>query len=264
MSGQSIEKSRQDSCIKGKVFISTRPSGKSEVLKSLFRAEGARLYEMPVIQLQAETLDAHQKKISNSLESFDWLLFTSSNAVKYFIKQSVCEIPPDLKIISIGEKTTRTIEDAGYKTYFTGKDSNRESLAGELKKLAGRKKPSVLWPTGNLSPDSFVHLMQDRAELKRVNVYRTFMPDSIDEDVAQIIREDSYEIIFFYSASAVRFFCSLFREHLNLYNIRTAAIGKTTENELLNYGITPLFLATEPGSEGFLEATKKYYLNKCN
>ncbi|HKJ80055.1 MAG TPA: uroporphyrinogen-III synthase, partial [Prolixibacteraceae bacterium] len=73
--------------LRNKLFISTRPKGRSVELKRLFEARGAELLDLPMIEVQAAEVSDQEKKWMANLENFQWLIFTSPNGVNFFFQQ---------------------------------------------------------------------------------------------------------------------------------------------------------------------------------
>ena len=80
--------------LKDKIFISTRPANGADELPGLFANAGATLLEMPLIEIFSKPLNDPEKQAISNLEEFQWLIFTSSNGVKYFFQNlNPCQIP---------------------------------------------------------------------------------------------------------------------------------------------------------------------------
>ena len=93
--------------LKNKLFISTRPAGRSDEMKRLFEEAGAELLEMPLIKIEPLSVSAAEKKLVKNIGQFDWLILTSANGVHYFFESfnkisDKQKLPGHLKIAVIG------------------------------------------------------------------------------------------------------------------------------------------------------------------
>jgi uroporphyrinogen-III synthase len=73
-----------------------------------------------------------------------------------------------------------------------------------------------------------------------------------------MIKDNNYDIIAFTSPSQVRNFMKIFRSTIN-YQLSTkfACIGKTTEKEILKYGIKPLIVSPKSDGINFAKEIEK-------
>jgi len=251
--------------IAGKTFISTRPAGRSDLLRKFFNAHGAELLEMPMIEIRKAHLSPKETDIVENSGNFDWIVFTSSNGVVNFfdhlkdIKGSN-ETGIDTRIAVIGENTGSWLSAYGHTAHYVSSGSTGEAFSEELRRLMAGKKASVLLPVGNLASGIIEERLRGTAEVCRINVYRTEMPSRIDYEILKIIGEDKYEMVIFTSGSGVNNFCRAAAGRIDLHSLRIACIGTTTAGALESKGIKPLVTATEMSSGGIAGAILDYYM----
>ncbi len=250
--------------IQDKVFISTRPAGKSEELADYFASAGARVAELPMIEIRPLKITREERKIIKEAGSFNWLIFSSVNGVEYFMEIYKAEkgsfsLPPHIKIAAIGKKTAGRLKEYGVNPGYVSDTSNSRSFSRELRSLFAGRRPGVLWPTGELSPGVLEKNLSSFCDIKRLNLYRTSMPSNTNESCLQLVKEDKYEIIFFFSPSAARNFCSVIDGlQIQRESLRVACIGPETEKACLELGLKPLYTASSPCAESLYEATLNY------
>ncbi len=115
----------------------TRPQGQAEELETRLRAEGMNVLFQPVIEIGEPTdgyvaLDA----VVAELETFRWVVFSSSNGVEAFLKRLHIMkrvFPKTLKIAAIGPGTARVLEESGFTVDFVPETYRAENLAEGLK-----------------------------------------------------------------------------------------------------------------------------------
>lgn len=243
------------------VFISTRPAQKSEQLKALFEAAGAQLIEFPTIKVSPTTLKPVDEEILKKLDQLDWLIFTSANGVKFFF-QKVHELglkPPKISIAVIGNKTAKLLLEYGIKPDFTGPTTDIVAFVKALKNEIGAHKPAAIWVTGKLSPATNEELLSEAVRLVRVNVYQTGPSLQVDTTVLKRIAEDRYNLLFFYSPSAVYNFMEMAKAQVQPAKLKVGCIGPTTKKACISMGIEPFLTAEESSDKGIFEAAVTHF-----
>ncbi len=255
--------------LEGKLFISTRPESRSQELEALFTAAGASLVELPMIGIKPVSLSAESRKNLRQTSTFDWIVFTSENGVRRFMDEYEREngsrvLPGGTNLATIGDKTAEVLSLYGHSPEFVSDSSNASGFADELVPHLIRKHARVLWPTGSLSPGILVKKLNGICDIRRMDLYETIMPDDINQTVLDQVIRGSYDIIFFFSPSAVRNFRSVAGNRLDITTLRAACIGPVTRDACLEAGIRPLFMPGKPCSAALFEATVDHYRKNKN
>ncbi len=248
--------------LNGKVFISTRPKGKTRDLEEMIQQEGGILYELPMIELIENNNQAEIESIIANLKNYTHIFFTSSNAFHFFNAQ-IKRIPDyqnllsQTKIASIGYKTTELIKSQGYHIEFDAQAKTGNEFIQKVKSHLADKKVNALWPTGDLSPNNLLEDLTPQFNVKRLDIYKNKIPKSFDSKVVSLITHDNYDMIVAASPSAVKNLHSL----VQTKELKLVCIGQTTANMAINSGISPLAVASEPNALGIFNAILQYYSN---
>lgn len=251
--------------LKDKIFISTRPTNKSDELLGLFENAGATLLEMPMIKILPAELTNQELSILNELESFEWLIFTSPNGVQSFfhLLSNVVgnkKLPQSLKIAVVGDKTEHVLNEFDYQASFKNPGSTGEDFADfffeELKQNSS--KPNVLLAFGNLARQVIQNKLSELANCTRVNVYRTTNTATIDKKLIRQIEENKYALLIFTSPSGIKNFIRL-KKNIQTENLRIARIGETTAKEAIQNNITPLVIAKNSTALDLFKSISDYY-----
>ena len=151
-------------------ILVTRSPHQASALADCLRALGAEPILIPTIELTDPTsfapLDTALQQLSQPPTSalapgpgpFDWLIFTSANAVEAFERRrrllSTGSLPKDLRIASIGAATSRALTATGLSTDLQPPQATAESLATAL-------LPHTRQPDG--SPARFLLIRAEQA-----------------------------------------------------------------------------------------------------
>lgn len=250
--------------LKNKLFISTRPKGQSNELNQLFETAGAQTIELPLIEIRPINLTTQEKIFIEKLETFNWLIFTSPNGIRYFFEilnqKGIKSLPRMIQIAVIGNKTEKTLATYGYSAAFVNPGNTGEDFAAAFSQKLKTDSPAtkILLILGNLARTVIQDELSQYAECTRLNVYETAIPNSVDEKTVQYIMDNRYEMLIFTSPSAIQNFMKLIH-NIPVENIRLACIGETTANEARKQGIQPLVVAEDASAKGIVEAIINYY-----
>lgn len=250
------------SVLKNKIFISTRPKGKSAELHQLFIQNGAKHVEFPMISLSENNNKEEITLIIGQLETFTHVVFTSANAFIFFYNKisqqaHLIQSLKNIKIASIGYKTSETIKKNGFDIAFDAHAKTGDEFAAKLLYEVKGKRSNILWPTSNLSSDHLIEKLKNFAQVTRLDIYKNCRANQPDMDILKQIKDDRYDMLICASPSA---FYNLFKLTENK-RLKIACIGQITANAAITYGITPLTIAKEPNALGIFNAISEYYQN---
>ncbi len=246
----------------GKRIVVTRTRGQASELSAKLRLLGADVIEWPLIRI--ERVDAGSWLESGLSRSFDWLVFTSPNAVTHFLDQ-VIAVTGDIRsigpaqIAAVGPATAARLGEYGLKTHLQAAGKAAESRATELGTILGNLRGGhrVLWPHGNLARPVMSHELIERGiECVGLEVYRTLPETSRLEEQRNLLADESPDWILFASGSAVENFFAL---NLAADTRRTqfATIGLETSRKLRERGITQFAQASEPTIDALVAVIKE-------
>jgi uroporphyrinogen III methyltransferase/synthase len=252
-------------------LVSRAPHQASE-LASALRAVGAVPSIRPLIDLVPNEEASEQGAIDTSLadlESYSDLLFTSSNAVRFFVHHAqrrdsgVDFAAVSARVLCIGAGTARAAMDAGLPVHFIvpGLRGDAESMLAEILSSGSPRGRRVLIPRSDIGRDILARgLTEAGAEVDAVVFYRNLRPE-VD---APLLREDlcagALPLLPFTSPSAVRHFAELLdtasREACERCII--AAIGDTTADALVEAGLSPQVIPRRPEVRELVAALERH------
>jgi uroporphyrinogen-III synthase len=246
----------------GKTVVVTRAAGQSAKLVKELEARQASVKLLPLISFAPpEKFDELDAALAR-LESFDWIVFTSANAVQAVEgrRQELAQGKlADLKlprVTAVGPATADAAENAGYSVNFVAAE---HSGAGIIKELGeDLKRRSIFLPRSDkANPDLPEALRRRGAVVTEVVAYRTLPPGETDRVRVKESLKDGADGILFFSPSAVQNFLELLgRERLAALQGRAVmvAIGPTTAGALSAAGVQRIAWAADTTPKAVIEA----------
>ena len=251
----------------GKRIVVTRAVLQSSELFARLSKRGSIAVSLPLVTFAApedfSALDAALLR----LQQFDWIIFTSANAVHALTARSGTlhldlrhgEKPPLVAVV--GPATQEEAEIAGFSVTYVAKTHLGIGLAEELgERLNGK---NVFLPRSNrANPNLPEALRRLGANLTEVVAYQTLPPSDVDrERVAQVLESEADAILFF-SPSAVQNLADLVgRQELGTLQNRVAvsAVGPVTAAALREVGVQRIVVAADTTTAAVVDALEAHF-----
>ncbi len=224
----------------------TRAPHQASALGDALVANGLRVVSVATIALAPPSDDyAMLDREITRLDEYDWLLFTSANAVAVFAERLEDErVPLTCGIASIGSATSKALREAGFPVKLQAQTAVAESLAKAL--LPHAKGSQMLLVRAEAGRDVLIdQLNAAGAEVTLAPAYRIILPA---ESVDRLRRElPTVAVVTFTSSSSVdNFFALLQATGLQLSpEMVLASIGPVTSATLREHGVKPSTEARE-------------------
>ena len=250
----------------GRRIAVTRAREQSPELTGKLTALGAEVIELPLITVSKE-IDLHTlADAMTELGSYDWIVFTSANGVRFFFEE-FRRIFDDirslglLRIAVIGESTAKAVREKHLKIECMPKVATAEALADALIDTGSLDSAKILIITGNLNRDDLVvKLEAAQAIVDKLQVYKTEMTDLSAEPAAAAFRMRGADAILFASSSAVQSFvdqAGALKLEKNAIRPLAGSIGPQTSETMKKLGIPIDFTAKTPSLDALVEALEK-------
>lgn len=249
----------------GKRVVITRAESQSAALAAALTAHGAEAVSLPLIQILPPSDYAPLDSALRDLANFDWLIFTSQNAVTAVANRLATSNFPHLvipsearnlplsvdhvRIAAVGKATAEVAQLAGFDVTHVGQGGTAATLVHELASELSDKR--ILLPRSDRAASELVpRLQRFGAEVTEVIAYRTAETAEVDAAGKEAVA--ACAAILFFSPSAVHSFTAL-RKSAALDpladSVVVAAIGPITSVALRNAGLRCDFQASEPSVE---------------
>jgi uroporphyrinogen-III synthase len=256
------------SSLLGKRVVVTRAESQAAELLQKLSARGAVPVLLPLISFAPPEDYAAMDSALARLDRFDWVFFTSANAVRSVADRcqtlgrrldSSSKFP---RIAAVGPKTAEALEKAGLTVTYVAKTHSGASLAEELgPELTGR---SVLLPRSDrANPDLPAALRRFGAIPTELAVYRTLQTTEVDQQKLRgVLDSQASDAILFFSPSAVHHFTELIgREQWPVFEDRVtiAAIGPVTAGVLRKNGVQQMLVANDTTPDAVIAALEQHF-----
>jgi uroporphyrinogen III methyltransferase/synthase len=235
----------------GKKIAVTRTREQASSLSSKLSGLGAHVIEFPTIEIRPkEDLSEIKNAISN-IDKYDWIIFTSQNAVKVFfgvLKEMGLDSRSlgGRKIAAIGPATSKELERYFVRADFVPEEFIAESIIEGMKgsDITGK---NILIPC---SSDGKMGALVDR-----VHIYDSVIPAGISDEIESV---KSADIITFTSSSTVNNFFKIVRDT----DAILACIGPVTADKVREMHGEPQIIASEYTINGLVSAILGWFGKK--
>ena len=214
-------------------------------LSSRLRELGAEAVEAPTIAIEpAPDPDRLRDAVAAAADgAYDWVLFTSSNAVDA-VWQQIDRLGGDARLLSrvriaaIGSGTAAALEAHGLRADLLPDRATTEGLAQALLTAAGADAPRALLPRADIATPTLTAALLDAGWIAdEVDAYRTVPVAALDPGVRQRLVAGDIDVVALASSSTAR----------NLFDlldgawpdgVRIASIGPVTSATCEELGLT--------------------------
>ena len=238
--------------LQGKRILVTRDTRGSAELAAEIRKQGGEPVIVPLIELVPPEDPAPLADLVQEIETYDWILFTSANAVRFFFEAGAA-VPREPKLCAIGPATKSAITSRGASVALMPKEYTAEGVVAAFEKhdLLGKR---VLLPRAAVARDLVPEALAELgAHVEIVEVYRNIIPKAAAASLQEILRGPKLDWISFASSSAVKNFL-VCAPKTALDGVLVASIGPSTSGILTMHGIRIDAEASDQTAAGLVAA----------
>jgi uroporphyrinogen III methyltransferase/synthase len=250
----------------GKTVVVTRNKTSEKKFTKLLEQQGANVFHFPTIDIVEIQPNNKLEQALNTLNLYDWLLFTSGNAVEIFFDQLLqagydMRSLRSIKIVAIGKPSAEKLQQYYLKADFIPSVfTSEELIAGMIAKYSLSEK-RIVFPGSTLAnPGIAESLRKAGAHIDVIPIYETKIAhvdkEAIDE-LKTLIKQQEIHWITFTSSSTVNNFVELIGSDFIIENkdkIPIASIGPVTTKTLKQYDLHPSITAHEHTFEGLVNS----------
>ncbi|MCK5312462.1 MAG: uroporphyrinogen-III C-methyltransferase [Desulfobacteraceae bacterium] len=251
----------------GKKIVVTRAREQASGFVSLLRKAGAECIEMPTIKISPPKDNQPLENSIDNIDSFDWVIFTSVNGVKFFFdtlyaKGKDVRILGHLKFACIGPVTKEKLKEFGIISDVLPETYRAESVVQAFSDK-GIKDKHILIPRAKearaILPEELKNM---GAIVQEVTAYETSLVDKNKDSLIKMLENNDIDIVTFTSSSTVQNFAKLIPDDKFdklIKNITSACIGPITEKTAISLGFTADIIATDFTIDGLMDSILKHF-----
>ncbi len=237
----------------GRKVLVTRTREQASELVNRLEELGAECLEYATIAIKPpESYEAVDRELDR-LDYYDWLLFTSSNAVQFFFARLSARGLDSralhrVQVAVVGRATAESLAGHGISPDLIPEEFTGDGLAAGMvqRGVAGKK---ILIPRAAVAREILPQALTEAgAEVKVVTIYRNVVPGDDEETggptaLRRALRQGNIDVVTFTSSSTVSNFVSMLapetQEELQqlLAGITVAAIGPITGRTAARLGL---------------------------
>src|ERR1041385_3887637 len=235
-----------DRPLDGRTVVITRAASQADELSTLLESYGANVFICPTIEIREPD---HAERLDEALDhlyGYDWLIFTSTNGVEFFLKRltdrglQVSDLD-EIKVCAIGQRTADKLHDAHVHVDLVPSQSTAEGVYAALAEFVNLRGLNILLPRAAVGRDALPEALQKAgARIDIVTAYQTVLPENIDRGKLAAMLAGSGDCIAFTSPSTIKNLAKLFDTHdlgKTLPNMVVACIGSVTAEAAAEYGL---------------------------
>lgn len=216
----------------------TRPQHKNSALSVKLRELGCAVTEIPMIATQTVPMP---KEITQQLDTYHWVVFTSPTGVEAFI-ENLGVVKKDIrslgrcKIAAVGKKTEQTLNKYGLMVDYVPEVFDGAHLVSGLKQKLKPTDKVLLYRSAlaaKLLPQELRPVVK---QLDDVVAYETNLKEYAKHSSVKEILKTEFDYVLFTSGSAIDSFVTL-AQGRELGKVRALCIGEPTAKKANQYGM---------------------------
>jgi uroporphyrinogen III methyltransferase/synthase len=193
----------------GQSVVVTRSRSQASKLSSRLRALGALVIELPAIEIEDVDLNDDDLSKLSTLAEFDWVFFTSQNAIPSFF-DNLAKLDLDsrafsgVKIAAIGGATADALRERGLNPDLVPEKFTSAGLLAAFETLPDEERGRrALLPRADIASRELPDGLQKLGlECLEIDIYRT-VPASQDEKILKQLLDGPVDYFTFASSSTV-------------------------------------------------------------
>lgn len=251
----------------GRRIVITRRREQAGTLRSALEKKGAKVIALPTIAIVPPRSWKPLDDALGRLDSYDWLIFTSSNGVDFFFerlrkKRKTVRALRGKRVAAIGPATARALKVRGIKVKIVPEDFIAEGLLRALGRSGWRGQRALLARAAEARQILPRELRKRGATVHVVPVYQTILPPKSKARVKSLFGKKKPDAITFTSSSTVKNFFALAgrtRAKKMLAGVAVATIGPVTSRTARTLGLRVAVEARTYTIPGLVQALAHYF-----
>jgi uroporphyrinogen-III synthase len=204
-------------------------------VQQLIAQHGGKVLSYPLIETVEKVSKEEQTYLSN-LSNYQWLIFTSQNAVISFmtkLDRHSIQLPKSIKVAAVGKRTAELLKQYYVEIHFMPSIFSADVFVKEFQLAKGEK---ALFIKGSLAKNT----IHEGTGADEWIVYETQPCERFIQPFIESLKEEKQPIVLFASPSAVEVFAAHITPTIDWADVKCASIGHVTTAALNKFGVTPI------------------------
>ena len=242
----------------GKSVVVTRAAQEVGTLSSLLREQGARVLEMPAAKVARLDSAGLQAAIAR-LREYQWLVFTSQNAVSIFWEQLLAasldaRVLAGIRVAAVGPGTAGALLERGIIVDVVPERFVAEGLLDALRERGALEEANMLYVTAEGARDVLrAGLEELGARVEVVEAYRSVRDGRRADRLRRELERGGVSYVTVTSASAVKAYVDMVGEEA-ARGVRLVSIGPAASAAAREAGLDVAAEAEEPTMDSLVRA----------
>ncbi len=227
--------------------VVTRAEHQAEKLVSAFTAAGAHVERLPLLAVVPPPDCRPLERAASELPLYDWVVFTSSNAVEALLQFAGGRLPRRIRTAAVGNATAAALRAWDVEPALVT-NADASALVDTLAPQVVRSRRVLVPQAADARPLLADGLAAAGADVFTVVAYDKRLPADAHHRAAVIFGDGPLGWVTFTSPRIARHFAGLFGGEWKARcpTLRAASIGGVTTAELRRLGIEPAAEAAAP------------------
>jgi len=249
--------------LEGRRVLVTRAVHQASKLSDGLRRLGAEAVEVPVLEIRPPADCAPLDHALRVLNSYDWLILTSSNTVRVLSERAEMlglrlGAADRLRVAAVGDATATAAKKVGFPVAVVPESYVAECLVERLASETGGKK--VLLARAEIARDVIPEALRVAgARVDVVDAYKNVIPETAPERLREAL-DKGIDAATFTSSSSVTHLADAARAaglDFPFAGVAAISIGPVTSQTLREFGWKPAAEASVSDITGLVEATRR-------
>ncbi len=251
----------------GKRVVVTRSRDQASVFAEMLIDRGATIIEFPTIDVVPPASWAELDAAIDEVESYQWVIFTSANAVRFFFDRlrgrgKDLRQLKGISICAVGPKTAEALEQFGLKADVIPAEFKAEGVLAALGGIDVEGKRFLI-PRAKIAREIIPDRLRELgAEVTVATAYENVKPTGDVERVKKLFEEGKIAAVTFTSSSTVHNFVEMLGQKeykILLKGAVIACIGPVTAKTAKEYGLTADIMPKDYTIPALVDALVEYF-----
>jgi uroporphyrinogen III methyltransferase/synthase len=259
----------------GRTVVVTRAASQASDLVDALERYGATVISCPLIEIREPDDYARLDEAIDHLYGYDWIIFTSGNAVEFFLKRLAIKTVnytelDEIKVAAIGDSTAEKLRDAYVHVDLVPAISKSEGVLSALVDYVGGEEHlqglNFLMPRAAVGRDYLPKALEAaNARVDVVTTYQNVIPHSLDRGKLTAMLAGGADCIAFTSSSTVKNLALLFDTNdlsERLQGLTIACLGDVTAATAKQFGLEPSIQPSHSTMPEFATAIASHFVEQ--